>query len=164
MSSEAPVFSISFPEASIVEQSLRPRNKKTDGSGTASASKDRGKDNNGQLRVLLFGKMRELALYRAEVLKSMGYTVLVPETKADAIATIDRGGFEVAILSYTLASDTVKELADRIRQKCPGCPLLTISQNSTTDAMVEPDEVVLAELGPPGLVAALRRAMKKRTQ
>jgi hypothetical protein len=73
-------------------------------------------------RVLLFGRLRELALYRAEVLRSEGFAVPTPDTKEEAVATIRRGNFDVAILTYTLSSDTVQELAELIREYCPDAP------------------------------------------
>ncbi len=117
-----------------------------------------------QPRVLLYGRWRELALYRAEVLERMGFDVIIPSSREEALKVVHRGGFEAAILSYTLSSDTVKEFADLIRQKCPGCPLLTISQTAESDPHIMPDEVVLSELGPAGLVAALHRAFRRREQ
>ncbi len=117
-----------------------------------------------QPTVLLFGKMRELALYRAEVLQRMGYQVIVPKSYAEAVRAVDDGGFHVAILSYTLSSEVVKELADLIRQRYPGCPLVTIAQHARSDAEIQPDAIVLSELGPTGLVEALDRLRKKRLQ
>ncbi len=115
-------------------------------------------------QIVLFGKMRELALYRAEVLQRMGYQVIVPKSYAEAVRAVDDGGFHVAILSYTLSSEVVKELADLIRQRYPGCPLVTIAQHARSDAEIQPDAIVLSELGPTGLVEALDRLRTKRLQ
>src|SRR5690349_7374924 len=48
-------------------------------------------------RVLLFGNLRELALYRAEVLLAEGFTVSTPNTKDEAVAAIRRGNLDVAV-------------------------------------------------------------------
>jgi hypothetical protein len=53
-------------------------------------------------RVLMIGRIRELALYRAAVLRDRGFEVATPETQQDAIAAIRKGGFDIAVLSYTL--------------------------------------------------------------
>lgn len=112
-------------------------------------------------RVLMFGKMRELALYRAEVLRAHGFSVAIPATKSDAIAAIRRGGFDVVVLSYTLSNDTVEEVAELVRQHCPDCRLVTISDTKYRDAKIDPDANVLADDGPKALIEALRETLKR---
>ena len=111
-------------------------------------------------RVFLFGRLRELALYRAEVLRSEGFTVSTPDTKEEAVAAIRRGSFDVAVLTYTLSSDTVQELAELIREYCPDAPLIAISTSRKEDREINPDEIVIADEGPAALIAALRRATR----
>lgn len=127
----------------------------------------RGKDDSAEKkppRIFFFGEHRELALYRAHVLETMGYAAVVPRTKQEAVEVIRAGGFSAAILSYTLSDQTVKELADLLRQACADCPLLTISRSATYDPHVQPDAVVNAEEGPSGLISALRGVLAKRVQ
>ena len=111
-------------------------------------------------RVFLFGRLRELALYRAEVLRTEGFTVLIPDTKEEAVAAIRRASFDVAILTYTLSSDTVQELAELIREYSPEAPLIAISTSRKEDREINPDEIVIADEGPAALIAALRRATR----
>jgi len=111
-------------------------------------------------RVLILGRIRELALYRAEVLRDRGFEVKIPENAKEAIAEITRTGYDVAVLSYTLGSDEVKELAELVRQSCPECPLVTISRSGRLDRMVNPDETVLADDGPSALIEVLRRLQR----
>jgi DNA-binding NtrC family response regulator len=111
-------------------------------------------------RVLLLGRMRELALYRAEVLRDRGFEVKIPQNNKEAIAEITRGSYDVVVLSYTLGSDEVKQLAELIRQASPGCPLVTISKSGRLDRMVNPDETVLADEGPSALIKVLRRLQR----
>jgi CheY-like chemotaxis protein len=113
-------------------------------------------------RVLLIGRIWELALYRAEVLSAHGYRVLTPRTPEQAVEQIRRGHFDVAILTYTLPSDLIQELAERIRQHCPSCPLIAISDAQRLDNKIFPDQTVLADEGPAGLVAALHRVTGKK--
>ena len=94
----------------------------------------------------------------------MGYVVILPETKAEALSVIRNVPFDVAILSYTLSDTTVKELADLIRQACPDCPLLTIAKSATNDPHIQPDAIVNAEAGPSGLASALRNVLTKQVQ
>jgi hypothetical protein len=115
-------------------------------------------------RVLLFGKHRELALYRAEVLRHSGFRVVIPRTRQEAVDAVRHGDFDAAILSYTLSAETVEELAELVRQQCPTCPLITISQERTHDPRIDPDVIVLAEDGPPALLKALRRVLGYREQ
>lgn len=115
-------------------------------------------------RVLMFGKNRELALYRAAVLDQSGYRVIVPNTRQEAIDVITHGDLDVAILSYTLAGDTVEELAELVRQHCPDTAIITIAQEGREDRRIDPDATVLADDGPAALLAALRRVRKHHLQ
>src|SRR5438067_1904046 len=73
----------------------------------SSKSRSRHNDKSTQRnRVLLIGRIRELALYRAEVLRNVGFQVLAPDGKQEVLAAIRRGDFDVAVLSYTLSSDS----------------------------------------------------------
>jgi CheY-like chemotaxis protein len=111
-------------------------------------------------RVLLVGKSRELALYRAEVLRDRGFEVRIPTDTKESITEISRGAYDVAVLSYTLSSDEVQQLAELVRQACPDCPLVTISKSGRLDRMVSPDATVLADDGPSALIKALRRLQR----
>jgi CheY-like chemotaxis protein len=152
-------LSTEFPYALAIE------NRKTVARG-ASKRTDRSKREPVDPRptVLLFGQMRELALYRAEVLEARGYQVLTPGTRPEVEAAIRAGGFDIAVLSYTLPSATVKEISELVRQQCPECPLLMISLRAERDPHVQPDEIVPADLGPSALVDAIRRRLKRRLQ
>ncbi len=114
--------------------------------------------------VFMVGHQRELLLYRAEFLSRSGFSVVAAETKAEAIATIKRGGFDAAILSYTLTSDTVEELSEMIRQSHPECPVISISRTGSEDRHLHPDEIVVGDEGPQALIKALQRALRKRVQ
>ena len=112
-------------------------------------------------RILMFGRIRELALYRAEVLRDRGFEVTTPDSREDAIAAIRKGGFDVAILTYTLPNDIVQELAQLVREHCPHCPLIAISNNTRMDREIRPDVMVNADEGPSALIAALRRVTRQ---
>lgn len=109
----------------------------------------------------MFGKLRELALYRAEVLRAHGYTVIIPDNKTEAVAAVRRGGFDVAVFTYTLSNDTVEELTELVRQHCPECRLITISDTKVPDAKIKPDANVIADDGPKALLEALRRTLRR---
>jgi CheY-like chemotaxis protein len=111
-------------------------------------------------RVLLFGRIHELALYRAEVLRGRGFSVTIPNDSQEAVRIIRHGDFDIAVLSYTLPSDTVQQVAELVRQYRPECPLIAISESGRVDRRVAPDEIVIADDGPPGLLAALRRVTR----
>jgi CheY-like chemotaxis protein len=108
-------------------------------------------------RVLLFSGIFEVALYRAEVLRGHGLEVRTPRSKEEAIMAIKRGEVDVVVLTYTLPSETVNELADLVRQYCPGCRLVAISETGHFDERVAPDAIVIANHGPAALVEAIRR-------
>lgn len=108
-------------------------------------------------RVLLLGRQRELALYRAEFLREHGFEVNIPATIEEALAEITRAAYDVVVLSYTLSSDEVQRMTELVRQSCPDCPLVTISMTRRPDLKVDPDAIVLAEQGPAGLLKVLRK-------
>jgi CheY-like chemotaxis protein len=126
-------------------------------------SSGKGKDPDSQQlgnRVLLFSGIWEVALYRAEVLRGNGFQVVTPRHKEEAIQAIKHGDLDVAVLTYTLPNETVHELAQLLRESCPGCPLITISDSGRVDNKIDPDATVVAEEGPAGLIEALRRFTK----
>ena len=135
--------------------------------GLAAAGKTRRgsavKGNNNQpsrkpgdpRRVLMYGRLLELALYRAEVLRGHGFNVITPKNKAEAIAAIEDGEFDTLVVSYTLSSAIAEEIVELARQKCPGCPVITISETGKVDRRLRPDVVVRANEGPSGLIKAL---------
>ena len=160
----------SFSAASLGEASLVvfwdfPRSCGEDSRDTPPSLKRKHKDHGekrktGGRRVLLIGRFRELALYRAEVLRVHGFQVSTPATVVAAMDTIRRREFDIVVLSYTLASDVVEELAEQVRQYCPKCPVIAISDNRSTDKRILPDETAFAEDGPAALIAALRRVCR----
>jgi DNA-binding response OmpR family regulator len=110
--------------------------------------------------VLILGHIRELALYRAEVLRSHGFNVATPRTEEEMKAAIRRGNFDVAVLSYTLPNDTVEEMAELMREYCRDCTLVAITDTGRVDRKISPDEVVLADDGPGALIEALHRVTR----
>lgn len=54
-------------------------------------------------RVLLLGRVQELAMYRAEVLRDRGFEVRTSTNKEEALKLIRRADFDVVVLSYTLS-------------------------------------------------------------
>jgi uroporphyrinogen-III synthase len=85
---------------------------------------------------------------------------VTPKTKAEAISEIENGEFDALVLSYTLLSETAEEIVELARQKCPGCPLITISNTEKVDRKLRPDVVVSAEQGPAGLIKALQQVFR----
>lgn len=120
-------------------------------------SKQPGRQNAS--RVLMLGRLRELALYRAEVLRHHGFHVSTPETDEEAAAMIREGDFDVAVLSYTLSDVAVQHFVELVRAQRPDCPIVAIAQTMTPDRRIQPDLVVLADKGPAELVTALRRVL-----
>ena len=105
----------------------------------------------------MLGRLRELALYRAEVLQHHGFEVTAPATEDETIAAIRQANFDIAILSYTLPDAAVRHFVELIRQHNPDSPILVIAQTAQYDRRIEPDSVVVADKGPAELVTALRR-------
>jgi len=112
-------------------------------------------------RVLMYGRIRELALYRAAVLQDRGFSVMTPETLEEAAAAIRQGGFDTVVLTYTLPNEVVQELAELVRQYCPDCPLVVISNDRRIDREIAPDQMVKANDGPSALLAALRKVTRQ---
>jgi CheY-like chemotaxis protein len=137
--------------------------------GLAPSSKPRSSIDGKQLnksedanRILLLGRVQELALYRAEVLQDRGFEVRVSTNREEALKLIRRGDFDAVVLSYTLSSDTVEELAEEIREYRPQCPLVVIAKTKYPDRKIVPDAVALADDGPKALISALRRVLRRQ--
>ena len=118
------------------------------------------KKNSSSNRILLLGRIQELALYRAEVLRDRGFEVRTSTDKEQAIKLIRSRDFDAVVLSYTLSNDTVEELTEEIREQCPNCPLVVIAQTERFDRKIAPDAVALADDGPRALVSALQKVLQ----
>jgi CheY-like chemotaxis protein len=113
-------------------------------------------------RVLLLGRIRELALYRAEVLRTHGYRVITPHTKEEALRAIRSGAFDVVVLTYTLPNELVEEFAQLVREYRADCPMVAISDSRRVDRKIDPDETVIADEGPAALIGALKRVSRNQ--
>jgi hypothetical protein len=111
-------------------------------------------------RVLMVGRLRELALYRAEFLRQAGFTVSTPQDTNEALGIVQRGDFDAIVLSYTLPNDTVQQLAEIARDCCPNCPIIAITDTSMFDRRIAPDAVAVANEGPGALLSALNRVLQ----
>jgi CheY-like chemotaxis protein len=111
-------------------------------------------------RVLMLGRLRELALYRAEFLGQAGYITLVPPDEAEALRIMRHGQFDAIVLSYTLPDEMVQRFADAAREFCPDCPVIAITDTNTVDRRIAPDAVAIANEGPAALLSALGRVLQ----
>ena len=154
---------ISLPD--FLDALLRPERSKGSNRTNRTAANKRSPKKNGKYgKVLLFGQHRELALYRAEVLRHSGFSVIAPATRHESLEVIRRGDIDAVILSYTLSADMVEELTEMVRQYCSSCALITIAQGRTHDRRISPDAVVLAEDGPQALISTLRHVLGNHVQ
>lgn len=122
--------------------------------------KNVGHKKKGGNRLLMVGRIRELALYRAEFLRQAGFNVLIAADADEAIRVMQRGAFDAIILSYTLPNETVQYLTNAARGYCPDCPVVAIAETSMLDRRIEPDAVAVADEGPSSLLSALNRVLE----
>lgn len=123
----------------------------------SSAANDENARNAG--KILLLGRLRELALYRTEYLRGKGYDVIAPSTRGEAVEAIRRAGYDVAVVTYTLPNELVLEYAQLLREYCPSCPLIVIADRDLGDRNVAPDAIVIADHGPDALLRAVQRVL-----
>jgi CheY-like chemotaxis protein len=112
-------------------------------------------------RVLMLGSIRELALYRAEVLHQHGFHVQIATNRDQGMDLIHAGNYDVVVVSYTLPDSVVREFADEMREYCPECPVIAISNAHRPDPIIRPDEMILADEGPAALLSALRHVLRR---
>jgi CheY-like chemotaxis protein len=140
--------------ASFDEEPELPRREKRDRAHSAREKKIGN-------RVLIVGRLRELALYRAEFLQHAGFIVSTPQDDTEALGIMQRGDFDAIVLSYTLSNETVQELAESAREYCPDCPIIAITETGMFDRRIAPDAVALANDGPGALLSALKRVLQR---
>lgn len=134
--------------------------KHRDNANRRSTSKDHEPKSITRNRVLMLGRVRELALYRAEVLRSKGFQVEISLNEEHAFDLIRGGNYDAVVVSYTLPDDVVRQLADEMREYCPECPVVAISNTRVPDRTIRPDRIVLADEGPAALIGALRQVLR----
>ena len=150
-----------IPEMSVL--AARPPRSKASARPNTSDGK---KADAGAPRLLIVGSIRELGLYRAEYLRAKGFVVevIAPPSASEVVATLRQGAFDAVILSYTLPNRLALDLTELVRQECPGCALIAISNDHGVDPRIMPDELVIADHGPEALLKAVRRALSERIQ
>ncbi|HZR64822.1 MAG TPA: response regulator [Terriglobales bacterium] len=116
----------------------------------------------GKMTVLMLGKYLELGLYRAEYLRSHGYTVVFPESRQEAIKLVSRRGYELVILSYSLSDQDALDLRELIEQNCPRCPVITLTEQRWHDVKIDSDKIVLVSEGPEALLKAVQDVEQKK--
>src|SRR5579885_534933 len=85
------------------------------------------------MTVLMLGRHLELGLYRAEFLRSHGYSVIFPESRQEAVALVNAGAYDLVIMSYSLSHDSAMELRELIDQSRPQCPIITLTEQRWHD-------------------------------
>ena len=136
----------------LPKQSPSPKNK---------ANSERAHKPAERNRVLMLGSIRELALYRAEVLQQHGFHVHIATSRDQGMDLIHAGHYDVVVVSYTLPDQVVRELADEMREYCPECPVIAISNAHRPDPIIRPDQMILADEGPAALLSALRHLLRR---
>jgi DNA-binding response OmpR family regulator len=99
-------------------------------------------------------------MYRAEVLQQHGFHVQIATDRDQALDLIQAGNYDVVVLSYTLPDTAVREFADEMREHCPDCPVIAISDARRPDPIIRPDQMILADEGPAALLSALRHVLR----
>ena len=116
------------------------------------------------MTVLMLGRQLELGYYRVVYLQSHGFQVIFPENKNAALTAIRAGGFDAAIISYTLSKESAKEFVKLIKQMDKDCPVVAITQKEGEEEDFEHDEKVLDVDRPPALLEALIRVAKRKQE
>jgi len=149
---------VSIPSLSLSSRRINKNSVPTRNSGDGLPSKAKKTGN----RVLIVGLLRELALYRAEVLRQSGFVVYTPADIEEAVQVMQRGEFDALVLSYTLPNEVVQYLAELGREIRPDCPIVAIRSTATGDRRVQPDAIALADEGPASLLKALQSVLEFR--
>jgi len=110
--------------------------------------------------VLVAGRQRELALYRAEFLRLARYSVDTLEDVDEVLRMIRNDEFDAIVLSYTLPTETVQQLTESAREHCPDCPVIAIADTKRFDRLISLDAIALAKDGPEALLSALKRVLR----
>ena len=113
------------------------------------------------MTVLLLGTQRELGLFHVESIEHAGFKVIFPPNKQEALYAIHKGGFQAALISYSLSDRSAQEFVELIRQRCPDCAIIAISSKGWEDYKLEPDEIIQAADRPEATIAALKHVQSR---
>jgi DNA-binding NtrC family response regulator len=106
-------------------------------------------------KVISVGGNPELLWLRNSVLRTAGFNVLTTADHNDALTQIQHGQCGVLLLCYSLPSPVRQQLAEAVRQFCPGARVVAI----TNEQMEKPefaDTFVYGVEGPEALIEAIR--------
>jgi DNA-binding response OmpR family regulator len=110
------------------------------------------------MTVLLLAEIGDEQLAHKEALERAGFRVIFPPSEVEGRRIISTRGYTTAVLCYSLSSESAEEFAELIRQACPECPVITVSQAGVEDRKVDADIRVALTDGPAALVRAVGQA------
>jgi DNA-binding response OmpR family regulator len=140
--------------AVVSDRSANPPNRRSD------IGRRKRANGGSKRKLLLLGRVRELALYREAYLRAQGFDVTALTDIAEAFDLITTQHFDAVIFSYTLPNEAVLHLSELVRELRPSCAVVAINSSPRLDPRVSPDEIAIADDGPEALLAALRRVLK----
>lgn len=111
--------------------------------------------------VLLLSADRELSRLRAFVLERGGYTVSRADSRCDALQLLETP-FDVLVISYSLSSESMVELAELFRQRNPNSPVVGVAKGKWQDLKVDLDFTVTGEEGPEALLEFVAIALNRK--
>jgi DNA-binding response OmpR family regulator len=117
--------------------------------------------NKGKTVLLLSGD-RELGLLKKHVLAQAGFAVTRADSRKEALLLIEQRKFDVLVVSYSLSTDNMLELADLFRGHHPGAPIVYVAKGSWQDLKVDFDATVTGEEGPEGLIEAVEMVLNRK--
>ena len=108
-----------------------------------------------EMNVLLLGTLRDIGYHTIEALYRAGHEVQFAENVREALAKVQQEDFDCFVLSYSLSSETLKELTEVLRQHRPACPTIVISERGTIDWELARSVTLHPERGVEALLDAL---------
>jgi DNA-binding NtrC family response regulator len=107
------------------------------------------------MNVLLLARKDDLEPSISETLQRAGHNVQFPGSKQEALFLIHQRSFDCVVLFYSLSNDTIEELSELLKQACPTCPIVAVSQNGHMDFKLQPATMVQWRQGAEALLATL---------
>ena len=112
------------------------------------------------MNVLLLGSKGDWEPSIVATLERAGHIIQVPKRLEEALSLINQRSFDCVVLSYSLSNEVIEQFVELLKQACPTCPLIAISENGAMDLKLQPARMLQWSQGVEALVTTL--AMMER--
>ena len=113
-------------------------------------------------KLLLLSADPELSALRGHALAHAGFAVTRAQSRKEALTLLEHEKFDVLVMSYSMSSENISEMAELFRNQNPNSPIVTVAKGRWQDLEIEFDSAVSGEEGPEALIEMVETVLNRK--